>query len=160
MQNQQRQRRWDADGGQLRRVIEPELDRAVALQRVHQLGDEQRVAASPRDLPQEPGPGWGPDQLLDHLGHGHGIKRPQHQLGRTGRIQPSKAPFQLRGPRKWAGRAHQQQRELPDPPAEAMQHEQRRRISPLQVLDHQHDRVLDAERLDQGDEPLHNPELG
>jgi hypothetical protein len=41
-----------------------------------------------------------------------------------------------------------------------MQHQQRRRISPLQVLDHQHDRALDAERLDQGHEPLHDPELG
>jgi hypothetical protein len=41
-----------------------------------------------------------------------------------------------------------------------MQHQQRRRISPLQVLHHQRHRVLDTERLDEGDEPLHDPELG
>jgi hypothetical protein len=160
MQDEQRQGRWDADGGQLGRAIGPELDRAATLQRADQLGDKQWVAARPLDLPQEAGAGRGADQPLDQAGHGHGIERPQHQLGRPGRAQPSKAPFQRCGSGNRAGRTHQQQRELLDPPAEPMQHQQRRRISPLQVLHHQHDRVLGAERLDHCDESLHDPELG
>jgi hypothetical protein len=60
VQDEQRQRRWDADRGQLGLAVRPELDRAVALQRADQLGDEQRVAAGSRHLAQKAGPGVAP----------------------------------------------------------------------------------------------------
>jgi hypothetical protein len=101
------------------------------------------------------------------FGAGLGAEQPADQFGRDGvghRVEPQQFAaahrhhrpqrVQLGPPRVRPARAHQQQREVPARLREPVPHQQAGVVGPLEVFEHQHDRAVRAQLVDEADDPV------
>src|SRR5260370_585577 len=91
-------------------------------------------------------------RLLPH----HRPLRPRPPPPHPARPPPPPTRPHRRPPRHRPARPHQQQRQLPHHPAQLMPHQQTRRISPMQIVNHQHHRPANTQPIHQPDQPLHH----
>ena len=152
------QGRWQGHLGHLGPPV-GDLDRSLLDERAHQLGDEQRVAARPRHPGQQTLARLGGDDLFHQLGHGLVAERAKWQPSRAARVQGLERPRQLRGTREQPQAADQRHRHVAQAAAQRAQGQEAGRVGPLQVIQGDHQRALEGQRLDQVTEGVDGLEL-
>jgi hypothetical protein len=136
-----------------------DLDGPLVQQRSQQLGDEQRVAAGRGHLGHEPGPGLGADGPGHQLGHGAGVELAQGQAARPGGVQGLQRPLQLRPPGQRPQAGQQRHRAAGEPPGQRAQGQQAGGVGPLEVVEAEHQRPAEGQRLHQLQEGVDGLEL-
>ena len=158
MQDRQRQRRHRGVAGDVRPSLRS-FDRAVGVERRHELAHEQRVAAGALRLLHEPGSRLGADQARDERRARARVERSEGDARRSGIVEHGEQPLEL-GPSRLRPCAHDQRHgQALDPARDPRQHAQGRGIRPVEILDRQHDRRARAEVVEHVEDRLADAEL-
>jgi hypothetical protein len=149
----------DRRRGQLRHSVGG-VDPPVPPQGGDQLVDVQRVAGRAGHQLQQRRPRCRAGQQLHQPSHRGIVERTQRQRRRAARVQAAHQLLEFLLPWDRPAGGHHEQRQLPDRAAQPMQHQQARRIGPLQVVEQQRRRALRTPLLQAVEDLFGDREIG